>query len=188
MLKLKDKELVHLVDEFAAMARKAILEDDPGNDRLFDKVQESGIELYGIRNDRFDGMCLWNERKKQPEIYLNVDQPKDRQLFTLAHELGHLFLDYGWAPGKDKIKGSEKILSVSFRGKDKSADTESMNERLANEFAGAFLMPRDLVEKVISGKSDLDVKLDSITRHFGVTDRAAVNRLIMLGVINESNQ
>lgn len=188
MLKLEDKELVHLVDEFAAMARKAILGDDSRNGRLFDKVQESGVELYGIRNDKFDGMCLWNENKRQPEIYLNVDQPKDRQLFTLAHELGHLFLDYGWAPGKSKIKGSGKILSVSFRDKDKSRDTESMNERLANEFAGAFLMPRELVKIVISGKPDLNSKLDSIVKHFGVTDRAAVNRLIMLGVINESNQ
>lgn len=188
MLKLEDEELVHLVDEFAAVARRAILGDDPRNGSLFDKVQESGVELYGIRNDRFDGMCLWNENQRQPEIYLNVDQPKDRQLFTLAHELGHLFLDYGWAPGKNEIKRSGKILSVSFRDKDKSRDTESMNERLANEFAGAFLMPKDLVEKVISEEPDLNAKLDSITKHFGVTDRAAVNRLIMLGVINESNQ
>lgn len=186
MCKLEDKELVHLVDEFAYVARKAILGDDPKNGRLFDKVQECGVKLFGIRDDKFDGMCLWNESEKQPEIYLNVDQPKDRRLFTLAHELGHLFLDYGWAPGRTKIEGDGKILSVSFRDKDKSKDTESVNERLANEFAGAFLMPKELVEKVISGKPDLGAKLDSVIRYFGVTDRAAVNRLIMMGVINES--
>lgn len=187
MRKLEDKELVRLVDEYAFVARKAILGDDPKNGKLFDKVQECGVRLFGIRNDKFDGMCLWNTREKQPEIYLNVDQPKDRQLFALAHELGHLFLDYGWAPGKKKIEGDEKILSVSFRDKDKSKDTESVSERLANEFAGAFLMPKDMVEKAISGKPDLSSKLDSVIKCFGVTDRAAVNRLIMLGVINESN-
>lgn len=86
-----------------------------------------------------------------------------------------------------KIEGDEKILSVSFGDKDKSKDTESVSERLANEFAGAFLMPKDMVEKAISGKPDLSSKLDSVIKCFGVTDRAAVNRLIMLGVINESN-
>jgi len=188
MRKLEDKELVHLIDEFAAEARKAILGDDSRNENLFDKVQDSGIKLFGIRDDKFDGMCFWNQKTKQPEIYLNVDQPKDRRLFTLAHELGHLFLNYGWAPGKSKIDGNKKILSVSFRDKDKAKDTESVNERMANEFAGAFLMPRDLVEKVILNQTDLNDKLDSIVRHFGVTDRAAINRLIMLGVINESGK
>ncbi len=188
MRKLENKELVRLVDEFAVMARRAILGDDPENGRLFDKVQESGVRLFGIRDDKFDGMCLWNENVKKPEIYLNVDQPKERRLFTLAHELGHLFLDYGWAPGKSEIERDGKILSVSFRDKDKLKDTENINERLANEFAGAFLMPRDLVDKVIRNKPDLNAKLDGVTKYFGVTDRAAVNRLIMLGVINESKQ
>ena len=188
MRKLEDKELVHLIDEFAAVARKAILGDSMQNKSLFDKVQEKGINLFGFRDDKFDGMCFWNQKTKQPEIYLNVDQPKDRQLFTLAHELGHLFLDYGWAPGKSKIDGNKKILSVSFRDKDKSKDTESVNERMANEFAGAFLMPKKMVESVISDQPDLNAKLDSIVKYFGVTDRAAVNRLIMLGVINESGK
>ncbi len=183
MSKLEDKELARLVDEYAFVARKAILGDDPKNGKLFDKVQECGVKLFGIRDDKFDGMCLWNESEKQPEIYLNVDQSKDRQLFTLTHELGHLFLDYGWAPGKNKIDGNKKILSVSFRDKDKAKDTESVNERMANEFAGAFLMPRDMVEAVISNQPDLNAKLDSIVKHFGVTDRDAVNRLITLGVI-----
>lgn len=188
MCKLEDKELARLVDEFASVARKAILGDDPRNGRLFDKVQECGVKLFGIRDDKFDGMCFWNQETKQPEIYLNVDQPKDRRLFTLAHELGHLFLNYGWAPGKNKIDGNKKILSVSFRDKDKAKDTESVNERMANEFAGAFLMPRDMVEAVISNQPDLNAKLDSMIKCFGVTDRAAVNRLIMLGVINESGK
>lgn len=188
MHKLEDEELVQLIDEFAAVARKKILGDDSKNGKLFDKVQDNGIKLYGMHDDQFDGMCLWNPQKKQPEIYLNVDQPKDRRLFTLAHELGHLFLNYGWTPEKNEIEGTEKILSVSFRDKDKSKDTENFNERIANEFAGAFLMPRDIVQKVISNQPDLNTKLDSVIKHFGVTDRAAVNRLIMLGVINESNK
>lgn len=186
MIKL-DEPLVQLIDKFASFARKEILGNDSKNNRLFDKVQENGVKLFGMRDDKFDGMCLWNSDNKQPEIYLNVDQSKDRRLFTLAHELGHLFIDYGWAPNKNSIDSTEKVLSVSFRDKDKAQDTENLNERIANEFAGAFLMPKDLVEKVISGQEDPQVKIDKVVKYFGVTDKAALNRLIMLGVVNISN-
>ncbi|OON85934.1 hypothetical protein BXO88_09925 [Oribacterium sp. C9] len=187
MQKLSDKHLVQLIDDFASFARKEILGDDLKNNRLFDKVQESGVKLFGMCNDKFDGMCLWNSDNKQPEIYLNVDQPKNRRLFTLAHELGHLFIDYGWAPNKSSINSKEKVLSVSFRDKDKSQDTENINERIANEFAGAFLMPEQLVKKVISSQQDPHEKIDKVVEYFGVTDKAALNRLIMLGMVNLSN-
>lgn len=185
MLKLEDHELVELIDKFAFAARTSILGTDTKNEKLFDKVQEKGIKLFGMQDEKFDGMCLWDSEAMQPQIYLNVEQPKNRRLFTLAHELGHLFLDYGWTPYKTNIDGNKRILSVSFRDKDKVQDTENKNERIVNEFAGAFLMPQEIVRRVISDQEDIASKVDRVINYFGVTGRAAVNRLIMLGEMDE---
>jgi Zn-dependent peptidase ImmA (M78 family) len=63
-----------------------------------DKIAEDeGLELFydGYENGTFDGMTVYLNRKFY--IHLNVDSgnKKDstRGRFTLAHELGHYFID-----------------------------------------------------------------------------------------------
>lgn len=62
-------------------------------------------------------------------IFLNAGQPVDRQRFSLAHELGHLILH--------------------------RQPTPAMEEE-ANEFAGAFLMPRKDIAGDLSGHLTLE--------------------------------
>lgn len=106
----------------------------------------------------------------------------------LAHELGHLFLDLGWSPFQ-KLAGEEpkeKVISINYnRDKDKKDDTMEFSERAANEFAGAFLMPKTDVEDVISETMGEDEKVSEVSRRFNVTKKAARNRLIVLGEIDE---
>lgn len=188
MKKINDDNLVEIIDSIAYNLRKIMMDDNIDNDDLFKAIQDSGIKLYGMTNDEYDGFLLWNGHEKQPEIYLDVNQPVDRRRFTLAHELGHLVLEYKWTPSsgiKKENEPKEEVLSISFREKDKECDTEDINERVINEFAGAFLMPKEEVKKVIkSDMNDLD-KIVEVSNKFKVTLRAAKNRLIVIGEINE---
>ena len=44
---------------------------------------------------RVDGICLDLKRGgKRPGIIINVDQPRRRRRFTLAHELGHVLIPW----------------------------------------------------------------------------------------------
>ncbi len=46
MRKLEDKELVHLIDEFAAEARKAILGDDSRNANNKSKQKKKNVQHH----------------------------------------------------------------------------------------------------------------------------------------------
>ena len=183
MNKLDNPGLVSAIDEYALFARGIIL-GNHNNKELFDLVEENGIELFGIWDDKYDGICIWNEETNKPQIYLNMEQSEERRLFTLAHELGHLFIDYKWMPNKKlENKNNKNVLSIKFRDKDKLSDTTDIRERVVNQFAGTFLMPKEEVEKVISdcgSSDDPESMILAVKKHFGVTYKAATNRLIML--------
>ena len=67
------------------------------------------------------------------EIVVSIHQSNGRRNFTIAHELGHLFLHMGYKINHDIW--NEQINTYFRRG-----NTEEEYE--ANEFAAAFLMPK----------------------------------------------
>ncbi|OFI48337.1 hypothetical protein BG261_08630 [Floricoccus tropicus] len=96
------------------------------------------------------------------------DENNPRDKFTLAHELGHLFLHYD--PERPELiysrKGTGKI------------------EYEANEFAAAFLMPEDIYRQVIMENCSADqVDILEVAREFGVSKDAAANRGKFLGIL-----
>lgn len=187
-MKKLDEPVIELIDKIADLARTSIMNGEKDNKLLFSKVQQKGVKLFGMSDEEFDGVSMWNKDTHQPEIYLDMKQSEERRLFTLAHELGHLFLDLGWSPFEKLIgeEPEERVISINYnRDKDKKNDTMDFSERAANEFAGAFLMPKEDVEDIISETMDTDEKVKEVSRTFNVTLRAARNRLVVLGVINE---
>jgi len=66
------------------------------------------------------------------------DSP-NRQRFTIAHELGHWMIRQARGENMDEIEITDKRDIFSSTG----ADEE---ERLANRFAGALLMPASLLQ------------------------------------------
>lgn len=74
-----------------------------------------------------DGYSIYNEKTKRYLIALDdVNYDLSRQRFTLAHELGHIFLQH-----------HTKYRYLSDYVKEKSADA----------FAGELLMPREIMYK-----------------------------------------
>lgn len=186
MIKL-DKNLREAIDTVAEITRKKIMGDDKTNDKLFEKIQDYGIEIFAINSDEFDGFSIWNDEKKQPQIYVDVpSQTESRRRFTVAHELGHIVLDHKWNPftkARPKDIQNDGVISVLFRDKDKENDTKDYAERKANEFAGAFLMPRANVEELVGIDDTENDKIATISKFFGVTMIAAKNRLDVLGLL-----
>lgn len=113
------------------------------------------------------------------EIQLGSDSPSTRSRFTLAHEIGHLFLHMGFLINKTKWDSIESFEdSVYFR-----SNMYSLEEYEANEFAAAFLMPKnEFIEIAEEHLNKNTYDLEPIAVHFNVSTEAVANRGKWLGV------
>ncbi len=105
--------------------------------------------------------------KGYPIIVLNTNDSKNARIFSLFHELGHVLLD------EDSICNLEGDLG---------------SEGFCNNFAGAFLVPKDELLKsqiVVSRNSNenwSDKSLKSLSRSFKVSEEVVLRRLLKFGL------
>jgi predicted transcriptional regulator len=111
-------------------------------------------------------------------ITLPQDGYEPRERFSIAHELGHLFLHMGYLVDEAKWNSIEDYTdSVYYRY------GYSVEESEANEFAGAFLMPRAEFARVAQQHQDGDeYDITRIAEQFNVSAGAAVTRGRFLGL------
>src|SRR6266542_2532112 len=91
----------------------------------------------------------FGRRRSQPFIFLNGNEPRVRQRFTLAHEFGHYRL--GQLPVVDK---TEAIF-----GK-----TTNLDEIQARYFAGEFLQPKPALESWLERNQPESIDLEVVAR------------------------
>ena len=109
-------------------------------------------------------------------IIVSPYQDEKRERFTIAHELGHLFLHMGYRTNKELWARQENNIYHRIGSSEK--------EYQANEFAAAFLMPRkDYKNKLDEHIKGNMVNTEKIARYFFVSIDAAVNRGIELGYL-----
>lgn len=109
-------------------------------------------------------------------IVIPSSQPENRKNFTIAHELGHLFLHMGYMINEELWNTN---CNQSFNRK---GDSEI--EWQANEFAGALLMPQDQYKKVLDrNKEGEKVSISEIAEYFHVSADAASCRGKWLGYL-----
>jgi len=124
-------------------------------------LEEQGVRVIGIDGSKdFDGLSAWADGKI-PIIVVGADWPGDRQRFTLAHELGHLLIE--------------------------RADESREDEKWAQRFAGAFLIPRQAAYDVLGEhRRNLTFEeLYSLKHAFGVSMACWVYRATDLGIISQ---
>lgn len=130
-------------------------------------LEEKGLKVLLVNlPDRVSGFTCMVQRKTGvplPVIVVNSKFSLERRRLTLAHELAHRFIDTHSLSDKDE-------------------------EKAANLFAGAFLMPREHVlrevgkhRKAFGYKEIIDLK-----RIYRVSGAALLMRLRQIGVISES--
>lgn len=131
---------------------------------LSEFLEERGIKVCAIDlPEKVSGVQAMVQRAKGvplPVIVVNGNHPGDRQRFTIAHELGHLLLSP--APGVDI-------------------------EAVCHRFAGAFLVPRDiLIREVGAHRRSISVhELLALKVLFGVSAQALAYRCKDVGIIGQ---
>lgn len=127
-------------------------------------LEEHGIVLVreSASCEDMDAVSAWSMGR--PFILLDNDvEGGPRDLFNLAHELGHVFLHTGV-----EVDGSN-LTRI---------------ERQADRFAGAFLLPRDTFSKEVFGSSLDHFKF--LKKRWGVSIQAMVYRCKNLGLLSEN--
>ena len=113
-------------------------------------------------------------------ITVNPQDAPNRIVFTIAHELGHLFLHMGYLVNPDRWNTLKEayIDSVYFR----SGFSEEEYE--ANEFAGAFLMPEpEFRERYLQYQAAGQDPISELSQFYLVSTEAVSNRCKWLGIL-----
>lgn len=101
---------------------------------------------------------------RRPEIYLSADNGPQRQRFTCAHEIGHLYANLQ--------NHGEEFAFTDYRDGRAAQGIEGA-EVYANQFAAALLMPAKHVKRFV----DEGMPVNHLARRFGVSDAAMAFRL-----------
>lgn len=135
--------------------------------RLIEKVEAAGVlvmvsGVVGSNNHRkldpeeFRGFALSDELA--PLIFVNGSDSKAAQIFTLAHEVGHVAL------GETALSDATARVSPA-----------QIIERWCNAFAAEILVPRAEIQAIPTDD------LQTLARHFKVSTLAILRRLFDLG-------
>lgn len=169
-------ELRKVINEIAELVRKVYNVDGPVSD-IDSIVNRMGGRI--IEDPTIDDFSDGQIRKisdREFEIIVSPFQSLERRNFTIAHELGHLFLHMGFMTDADKWRNQSE--EVYYR------NGNSELEYQANEFAAAFLMPRkDYKDELDEHTEGNMVNTEEIARHFCVSIDAAANRGKWLGYL-----
>lgn len=102
-------------------------------------------------------------------IRVNPEKGENRVRFSLAHELGHLFMHMGYMFDHNKWNETKEYKREYFRNKAKRNNEETE----ANKFAAAFLMPADEFRKQAEKNRNKNrYYIDEIASYFKVSSEA----------------
>lgn len=140
---------------------------------------------YEATDDQLSGFLVRDRQNKRVVIGINDCHTRNRQRFTLAHEIGHLLLHEGDPIYVDQAEGSnEGFFKLRLTEPGIGSDDE---EQEANLFAAELLMPatflaRDLAERQTPpGAHDDFLRL--LAEGYEVSVQALTFRLANLGYV-----
>jgi len=129
---------------------------------------EKIVDHYGFRvaylnqpSDRFSGIL----HRGKKAIGINKNHHLFRQRFSLAHELGHYFLDH--PDVEEEIPDEENSLLFKIY------------ENEADEFAGELLVPKDLLKRIFKDTPDID----SLKTKFQVSQHVIIIQISKYGLL-----
>jgi Zn-dependent peptidase ImmA (M78 family) len=145
-------------------------------------VEEAVTRLGGklTTSDDKKVEALVRKENDRFEIVIHNDKPNTRKRFSIAHELGHLFLHMGYLIDPTKWGKTEEYKdSVYYRY------GYGIEEGEADEFAAAFLMPEKEFRRVIADRSEnRRCDIGDIAKFFDASKSAVVRRGQLLGIFS----
>ncbi len=142
------------------------------------KVDDAGILLMAngvvgnntrrvLQVEEFRGFALSDT--VAPLIFINNTDSKAAQMFTLAHELAHIWL-------------GESGVSNAQTGKIPSQKVEVW----CNAVAAEFLMPLEATKEAYNNSIDFDEQIQMLARRFKVSTLVVIRRLYDAGFIDKT--
>lgn len=163
----------HLIDNIADLISKTFNFTTPLDMKNVVTLLKGQLEYESFEDPTISGKI-----EKRPsdtyefKITINSAESEKRQNFTIAHELGHLFIHMGYLINKEQWeKSTEYTDSPMYR------QGYSEEEYEANEFAGAFLMPEEIFKSLAE-----KFTLPTVASRFNVSQDAALTRGRWLGI------
>jgi Zn-dependent peptidase ImmA (M78 family) len=150
---------------------------------LINKAERSGIVFLPMNldndlnpNDKFVGntfsACVVSIGERKPLIIYNKNHTFDRIRFSIAHELGHVYLHH-----------YNRIFQVESNKTAIEEQKENSREIEANRFAAEFLMPANEISKELNELHAM--KLMSLKKKWKVSLAALIERAKHLKTISE---
>lgn len=146
---------------------------------LIDKTEEAGINV--VRNGivgnnphrklnfkEFRGFVIVDEYA--PFVFINGTDFKSAQMFTLAHELAHIWL------------GSSAIFDLR-----QMLPAENVTEKLCDKIAAEFLVPENYLKEGWNNFKQTKNPFQAIARSFKVSELVAARRVLDLGLITKTD-
>lgn len=134
-------------------------------ENLMEVAESHGFKIILVDGPMKFEAATFTGEEYGPIICLRRGAPKERQRFSLAHELGHYFI---------------LEESVGYQNWDA--------EQMANRFAAALLMPRELfVQDVGPKRKSLNTEeLCLLREKYGASTHAILVRMVSLGIISQA--
>ncbi len=140
-------------------------------DRLGVLVMVSGVVLSNNRRtldpEEFRGFALADTRA--PLVFINGADTKSGQMFTLAHELAHLWL------GASAVSDASAAPLTGYR----------REEVWCNAVAAGLLVPLASLRPALRPDEPLDQSLPRLSRHFKVSTLVVLRRLLDAGALDQ---
>jgi Zn-dependent peptidase ImmA (M78 family) len=132
-------------------------------------AEAMGLQVLAAQLGHELAGALVKEAGKDPRIFLNGSDSSNRKRFTCAHEIGHFVKRSDLDDGYEYFDFRDSFSSTGV----------GQEERYANAFAAALLMPRDRIKQMKKeGLKDIEM-----ASRLGVSREAMVYRLKNLGLL-----
>lgn len=146
--------------------------------QLIAKAEEAGVLVMAssivgsnshrkLNVDEFRGFALADDLA--PLVFLNGADSKAAQMFTLAHELVHIWLDESGVSDPEAGNSPEQGI-----------------EKWCNQVAAELLMPLDELRQVYEPGSSVAAEIQRLARLFKVSTLVALRRLFDAGFIDQT--
>lgn len=166
----------HLVEEVAREIRNwlGMGETCPLGDALA-LLESKGLKviLHSLPKE-ISGFSAYTETSGAV-IFINADHPTERKFFTTLHELAHLIFH----------RQEYRVPN------EKAGGRSDPREKVANHFAGAVLLPEDVIRHELHGYRQRwlpEPLLADMKRRYGVSMRTVLYRAAQSGIISQKQQ
>jgi Zn-dependent peptidase ImmA (M78 family) len=141
-------------------------------------AKKLGLEI--VVEDLDDGISgLLTTAETQRTICVNKKHSRNRQRFSIAHEIGHHQLGHQFVPGEHVHV--DRGVQISQRS-GRSSEAVDSKEIEANQFAACLLMPKTMLEAEVKLPVS-DEQVTELAKKFGVSEQAMTIRLSRLSFL-----